>query len=121
MIFTREVFLALLCSVAFTSGGQLLQKQASLKYANIKSSSIFRRLLSIEFVGSTAFLGLGLLFWMIVLTKVELSLAYPLLSINYVLILLGARYLFKEKIPLQRWLGVFVILVGIGVLLRGAV
>lgn len=121
MIFTREVFLALLCSVVFTSSGQLLQKQASLKYTSIKNSSVFRRLLSIEFVGSTALLGLGLLFWMIVLTKVELSLAYPLLSINYVLILLGARYLFKEKIPLQRWLGVFIILIGVGVLLRGAI
>lgn len=119
MIFTREVLLALLGSVLFTTSGQLLQKKASLKYSQIKGDSIFRHLLSVEIVASTLFLGVGLLFWLLVLTKVELSLAYPLLSINYVIILLGARYLFGESIPIRRWIGVTFILIGIAVLMRG--
>lgn len=119
MIFTREVLLALICSVFFTTSGQLLQKKASLKYSQLKGDSIFRHLLSVEIVTSTLFLGAGLVFWMLVLSKVELSLAYPLLSINYVLILLGARYIFGEFIPVRRWIGVIFILAGISVLLRG--
>lgn len=119
MIFTREVLLALLCSVFFTTSGQLLQKKASLKYLQFRGDSIFRHILSVEIVTSTLFLGAGLLFWMLVLSKIELSLAYPLLSINYVLILLGARYLFGETIPIRRWIGVVIILTGISVLIGG--
>lgn len=119
MIFTREVLLALLGSVFFTTSGQLLQKKASLKYSQLEGDSVFRHLLSVEIVSSTLFLGAGLIFWMFVLTKVELSLAYPLLSINYVIILLGARYWFGEAIPVRRWVGVMLILAGIGVLVQG--
>lgn len=119
MIITREVILALICSVFFTTSGQLLQKKASLKYSQLKGG-IFQHLFSAEIVTSTLFLGAGLLSWMIVLSRMDLSVAYPLLSINYVLILLGARYLFGEEIPMRRWVGVLFILVGISVLMRGS-
>jgi len=119
VVFTREVVLALICSVFFTTSGQLLQKKASLKYSQLKGDSIFQHLLSVEVVTSTLFLGVGLIFWMLVLSRVELSVAYPLLSINYVVILLGARYLFGEAIPIRRWIGVVFILAGISVLIRG--
>lgn len=119
LVFTKEVIFALLCSVFFTTSGQLLQKKASLKYSQIKGDSIYQHLLSVEIITSTLFLGAGLIFWMLVLRSVELSLAYPLLSINYVVILLGARYWFGEIIPLRRWVGVIFILTGIGVLMQG--
>ena len=62
-------------------------------------------------------LGIGLLLWMLVLTQLDVSLAYPLLSINYVLVLLAARFVFAEHVPSHRWVGAFAIVAGIVLLL----
>lgn len=56
---------------------------------------------------------LSSLFWMVVLSKVELSFAYPLLSVGYVVVLLASWFFFKEAISLVRWGGVFFILIGV--------
>ena len=49
---------------------------------------------------------------MIVLSKVDLSVAYPLLSMGYVIVLIASWILFKEPVILIRWVGVFVIMFG---------
>lgn len=59
------------------------------------------------------------LFWMIILSKVELSVAYPLLSVGYVLVLLAAWLIFNEAIPLIRWVGVGVIIFGVSLISQG--
>ncbi len=116
MLFSADVLLAFILSIVFTTSGQLLQKRASIKYSTQHNTSVLHHLLNFDVILSIVLLALGLLFWLVVLTKVDLSLAYPLLSINYIVILLGARLFFKEFIPFHRWLGVMVILLGISVL-----
>ena len=58
-------------------------------------------------------LGLGLLVWLLVLQRLEVGIAYPMLSLNFVLITLVARYLFKETIDLRHWLGVGLVIGGV--------
>ena len=58
------------------------------------------------------------LLWMKVLAKVELSVAYPLISISYVFGLLAARFIFGEAIPLVRGIGVIVIIIGVILIVR---
>lgn len=53
------------------------------------------------------------LFWMIVLSRIELSVAYPLLSTGYIMILLASYYIFNEPVSALRWLGVLVICMGV--------
>ena len=118
MLFSADVLLVFFLSVFFTTTGQLLQKKASLNHSKTQGDNVLHHILSPDVILSILFLGLGLLFWLMVLTKVDLSLAYPLLSINYIVILLGARYMFNEAIPKHRWLGVVVILLGISILVR---
>ena len=118
MLFSADVLIAFMLSVVFTTSGQLLQKKASIKYTQKDNAGVLHHLLNADFALSIILLGLGLLFWLVVLTKVDLSLAYPLLSINYIVILLGARFLFNEAIPIRRWIGVAVILLGISILVR---
>ena len=43
----------------------------------------------------------------------EVGVAYPMLSLNFVLITLVARYLFKETIDLRHWLGVGLVIAGV--------
>lgn len=51
--------------------------------------------------------------WLAVLSKTDLSFAYPMLSIGYVAILLMGWIAFDEHVTLLRWLGVLLISVGI--------
>ena len=51
--------------------------------------------------------------WMHVLKHYEFSLAYPLLSISYIIGLVVAWLFFHEAVPLTRWIGVIIIMVGV--------
>lgn len=51
--------------------------------------------------------------WMYVLKKYEFSVAYPLLSISYVIGLLSAHFVFHEAVPLTRWIGVVIVMIGV--------
>ena len=61
---------------------------------------------------------LSSLFWMIVLSKVDLSIAYPLLSMGYVFVLTASWFIFHEPVSAIRWLGVFVIMGGVTLISR---
>ncbi len=58
--------------------------------------------------------------WIGALSRVEVSVAYPLLSIGYVVNALAAWYLFGEAVTAQRWLGIGFIAVGVWLLVRSA-
>ena len=51
--------------------------------------------------------------WMYVLKKYEFSVAYPLLSISYIIGLLSAHFIFHEAVPLTRWIGVVIVMIGV--------
>lgn len=51
--------------------------------------------------------------WIIALSRVDVSIAYPMLSIGYVVNAVAAWYLFGEPISVLRVTGIFVIIVGV--------
>ncbi|GGJ09958.1 putative 4-amino-4-deoxy-L-arabinose-phosphoundecaprenol flippase subunit ArnE [Alicyclobacillus cellulosilyticus] len=53
------------------------------------------------------------LVWFYVLSRVPLSLAYPLQSVSYAFGLFVSRYVLHESVPWTRWVGVLVILLGV--------
>ncbi len=57
--------------------------------------------------------GVGALAWIAVLAQLDLSLAYPFLALNFVLVALVSRLGLGEEIPPARWIGIIVICVGI--------
>lgn len=56
--------------------------------------------------------------WIVALSRVDVSIAYPLVSIGYVVNALLAMWLFGEAVTMQRWLGIGVILVGVVIVAR---
>lgn len=58
--------------------------------------------------------------WMKVLSKVNLSIAYPLISISYIFGLIAAKFIFGETIPTIRWIGVGFIAIGITLITKGS-
>jgi drug/metabolite transporter (DMT)-like permease len=70
------------------------------------------------------FLGLGLnglaaACWIIALRRLEISYLYPMLSVNYLLVPLGAQWIFGEKIRRQRFIAIGVICIGVFICLLG--
>ena len=51
--------------------------------------------------------------WLLVLSRVQVSFAYPMLSIGYVVNALAANYLFGEPLTSVRMLGIFIIISGV--------
>ena len=56
--------------------------------------------------------------WIIGLSRVPVSIAYPLLSLGYIVNAIAAHYLFGEAVTLSRWLGIGFIIVGVWLVAR---
>jgi len=51
--------------------------------------------------------------WLLVLSRVEVSFAYPLLSVGYIVNAVAGYYLFQENLSLTRISGILIICVGV--------
>lgn len=103
------LLLVLVVSV-LTCAGQLCQKQAA--QVSGKGAAYVLRWLGL----AVLLLGIAMLLWLRVLQLLPLSLAYPMLSLNFVLITLCARWLFHEYVDRRHWFGVLLIMSGIALM-----
>ena len=58
--------------------------------------------------------------WLLVLSRVEVSYAYPLLSIGYIVVAFAGRLFFQESIDTSRWAGIILICIGVWLVARSA-
>ncbi len=58
--------------------------------------------------------------WLLVLSRVEVSFAYPLLSVGYIVTALAGWLLFDESMNLLRWSGIGVICFGVWLITQTA-
>ncbi|GBC60088.1 4-amino-4-deoxy-L-arabinose transferase [Desulfonema ishimotonii] len=58
--------------------------------------------------------------WLMVLSRVEVSYAYPLLSIGYIVTAFAGQNFFGETIDYVRWTGILVICIGVWLVTRTA-
>ncbi len=56
---------------------------------------------------------ISLVVWIMALSRVEVSIAYPMLSVGYVVNALAAWYFFGEAVSLTRLIGIGVIILGV--------
>jgi drug/metabolite transporter (DMT)-like permease len=68
-----------------------------------------------------ALYALGALAWIVVLSRLDLSYAYPFLALNFVLIALVSWLLLGESMPGLRWAGIGCICIGILLVARSGV
>jgi len=58
--------------------------------------------------------------WLLVLSRVEVSYAYPLLSIGYIVTAFAGWLFFQEAIGVTRWTGIAVICIGVWLITHSA-
>lgn len=71
------------------------------------------------FVLSGLFLsGIGVIVWLFILSRYELSYSVLVLSITYVLFLIASQIFLGENISLIRWIGALLIIAGVFIVTR---
>jgi multidrug transporter EmrE-like cation transporter len=58
--------------------------------------------------------------WIMALSRVPVSVAYPMLSIGYIVNALAAWYLFGEALTMVKWLGIGFIIIGVWLVAKNA-
>ncbi|MGZ5049993.1 MAG: SMR family transporter [Methylobacter sp.] len=117
-------FCLILTGVMLNAVAQLALK-ASVKEMgaiglNLSSSATaFFRLAGEPFLwtGLTCY-GVSVIVWILALSRVDVSIAYPMLSMGYVVNALAAWYLFGEAMNPSRLIGIGIVLLGVYVLAR---
>ncbi len=82
-------------------------------------SMIFKALLNPIVLAGLGVFGISALSWLIVLSRVKLSVAYPMVSLGYIVALFFSWYLFHEPMRLVTIAGCLVIIFGVFLISRG--
>lgn len=107
-----STWICLALASLLSCAGQLCQKHATRPS---KSRRRGRHILGWLGLALLA-LGGGMLLWLSVLQSIPVSVAYPMLSLNFVWVTLAAWGIWREPVARRHWVGVGLIVVGIVVL-----
>lgn len=75
---------------------------------------------NLPIIGGLSCYVVSVVVWILALSRVEVSVAYPMLSIGYIVNAALAWWLFGEAVGPQRLLGIAVIIVGVILVARSA-
>ncbi len=114
----------ILLGVLLNASAQLLLKAGAQKISHLSFS--WENLISIgmQLVGNH-FIILGILFyaisvvvWIGVLSRVDVTIAYPMVSLGYIVNAIAAYYFFNEQLTVTRMSGILIILLGVYLVAR---
>ncbi len=113
---TRATFL-LLTVLALTVYGQLIIKARALAHGAGVASDRFSYLKAMLFdpgvLSGLAAAGLAAVAWMLVIERLDVGFAYPFMALSFVLVPVGARFMFHEPLPPLQILGMALIVIGV--------
>lgn len=104
---------ALLMAVLLGSAAQLFFKAGTIGMKIGFGVSLFRIFFAPYLLAGFFCYGVSSLFFLKALGEKPLSWAYPFIALTYPMVLIFSALLFKEDIPISRWFGVFLILLGV--------
>lgn len=107
------VYLLLLMNVSLLVTGQILWKLAVAGIEQWSVSTLIGVILSPLFIGGAALYVIATGIWLVILSKLPLSVAYPSQSIGYIFGAILALFIFKETISLTQWGGMAIIIFGV--------
>ncbi len=119
-----STFGLLMIAMCLTVTGELLLKSGMNRHGelNVSFSTLIPtavKLFSSPWVvGGFVFVFSGALFWLAVLSRWPLSMAYPLLSISYIIGIIASVLFLGEKVNTIQVVGVLVIILGVFLISR---
>ncbi|MBD3236104.1 MAG: EamA family transporter [Candidatus Eisenbacteria bacterium] len=115
-------FLLVATAVCFSVAGELLLKDGMNRVGVIAIATLGtvlpRMLQTWQLYAGFGSILIGATFWLAALSRVDLSWAYPLLAMGYILVLIFSAVFLREPISLIRWVGVGLIVLGVYLVTR---
>lgn len=117
-------FSFIFAGVLLNAGAQLLLKAGTNAIGHFEFSAAnilpvgMRLALEPHIMGGVTCYVVSLVVWIMGLSRVDVSIAYPMLSIGYVLNALAAWYLFGESVSAQKLVGIGFIIAGVYLVAR---
>lgn len=114
---TLQEFLLFLGAVLVSSGGQAFLKLGAIKLGPVEAGNAIEKVLNIlrtpELLIGLMFYGLSAVLFILVLTRVKLSVAGPAVSVTYIFSVLMGYFIFKEAISVRHLIGLGLIVCGV--------
>lgn len=109
----RILFYSLLQSTLLV-GGQVFLKFALMRMPAFGWTRTFwlSLLSNWQFAACGLFFGAASLLWMYIVKTFPFSMAYPMVSLSYVMGMVAAIMFFHEEVSMTRWIGVAFIVLG---------
>ncbi len=114
----------LMTGVLLNAGAQLLLKAGTNSVGAFEYSAAnivpigWKLATEPHIVGGLGCYVISVVVWIMALSRVEVSIAYPLLSVGYVVNAIAAYYLFGEAVTPMRLTGIAIIIIGVWVVAR---
>ena len=121
---TMSGFLLILTGVLLNAIAQLALKASvkgmgAISLSLSGSSAVALRLMSEPWLWVGLFCyGISVIIWILALSRVDVSIAYPMLSIGYVVNAFAAWMLFGEVLSVAKLAGIGIIIIGVYILAR---
>ncbi len=80
--------------------------------------AFFRSFLNWQLGLALIFYVIGMVIYLFLLKTYELSVVYPLTSISYIFTTLIAVFLLGEAVPVARWIGILLVMLGVGLIAK---
>ena len=113
------IFALILLGVLLNAAAQLFLKAGMTQIGHFEFSMVNAFPIGLKVMGNLPIItGLSMYVmsvgvWLLVLSRVQVSFAYPMLSIGYIVNAIAANYLFGEPLTSMRMLGIFIIMSGV--------
>ena len=120
----KFTFIIILTGVSLNAVAQLLLKAGTTSLGTLFPSheriytEFFRILLQPFVMGGLICYVVSVSLWIAALSKVPVSIAYPMLSIGYIANAIAAYYLFDEALTLQKMVGIGIIVFGVALVAK---
>jgi multidrug transporter EmrE-like cation transporter len=119
---------ALVCialTIAFTVAGQLLVKHGVLQVGSAPDKGghlagfLVRAFTNPLVIAGLVCAVVAAIAWTMALSRADLGYAYPFMGLAIVLVLALTPLVFGEHVPINRWVGVAIVCIGLWVASRG--
>ena len=117
-------FSYLFVGILLNACAQLLLKAGTLRLGEVSLapstliSTLGHLATNLPIIAGLCLYGLSVITWIAGLSRVDVSIAYPLLSLGYVVNAIAAYFLFGEALTPQKLIAIGIILLGVYILAR---
>jgi drug/metabolite transporter (DMT)-like permease len=123
---TLKIFLLIVLNDIGDTAAQLLMKKGlvhtgidSVNFGNVAEFAVKNAASPLVWLGIFIFV-LNFFVWIVILSRVDLSIAMPVGSTSYIFVPIAAMLFLREHVGMLRWAGIILIVLGIHFVSRSA-